>query len=367
MSPRLLILAAFACLVALWPAGVFAGADRVKEMQAIATAKWGPVCGGQPVQVIRGRLPKDTLAHATWRFPLATPDDPSTYSDCKITYRAGHISWPVFCSAGVHEYGHLAHWRAKPGREYVHVDAQGRETHDFAHSADPASIMHPTQETIWPACRNHKPPPAARPPAPTASSAPTVPTVLLLPGGGWQHADPDTMAPWAWDFARHGIRARAITYPLRDVPAAIRYVAQVAAREPGPVIAYGISAGGTIAAALAATGQIAGAVNIAGPTDFTRWMSPFGSPIMAQIGMRSYAQKRTASPYWMLNGRQVPQLIQCGLADPLVEWTQCARYAHAAHLGQRDTRLDAMANAHAQSSLDRDRARAWIAARWPTP
>lgn len=201
---------------------------------------------------------------------------------------------------------------------------------------------------------------------PAAQEAPAGPLVLLLPGGGWQHADPSTMAPWVADFAAHGIRARAITYPLRDVLAAIEYVREVAAAEPGPVVAYGISAGGTIAAALAAQGAVAGAVNIAGPTDFTRWVSPFGSPIMGQIGMRTYAQKRAASPYWMLAGHQAPQLVQCGAADPLVELPQCQRYAAAAFKGQPDTRLMVMANAHAQSSRDRQVAREWIAARWPT-
>lgn len=191
------------------------------------------------------------------------------------------------------------------------------------------------------------------------------PLVLLLPGGGWQHADPETMRPWLTDFAAHGIRARAITYPLKNVIAAIDAVRQDAAAEPGPVIAYGISAGGTIAAALAATGDVAGAVNIAGPTDFTRWMSPAGLQIMRQIGMRTPAQKRAASPYWRLNGLQSPQLVQCGIADPLVEYTQCARYASAAYNSQRDTRLQPMVNAHAQSSRDRMIAREWIAAHWP--
>lgn len=82
--------------------------------------------------------------------------------------------------------------------------------------------------------------------------------------------------------------------------------------------------------------------------------------------MTTAAQKRAASPYWMLNGRQTPQLVQCGLADPLVEWPQCQRYAAAAFKGQPDTRLHSLANGHAQSSRDRAIAREWIAARWPT-
>jgi acetyl esterase/lipase len=196
--------------------------------------------------------------------------------------------------------------------------------------------------------------------------APAGPLVLLLPGGGWQRADPATMDPWVRDFRQHGIRARAITYPLKDVAGAIEYVRRVAEREPGPVVAYGISAGGTIAAALAAQGAVAGAVNIAGPTDFERWVTPSGIQIKRQIGMRTRAQMRAASPYWMLAGHQSPQLVQCGAADPLVSFDQCQRYAAAAFNGQPDTRLQAMAAAHNQWSVDRARAREWIAARWPT-
>lgn len=206
-------------------------------------------------------------------------------------------------------------------------------------------------------------PPVSSPPA---QEAPAGPLVLLLPGGGWQHADPETMNPWIHDFQIHGIRARAITYPLKNVLGAIEHVRRLVAAEPGPVVAYGISAGGTIAAALAATGDVDGAVNIAGPTDFTRWITPAGLTIMRQIGMTTTAQRRAASPYWRLNGRQTPQLIQCGAADPLVTYDQCARYAAAASRGQPDTRLAPMLNAHAQSSWDRAVARRWIQAHWPT-
>lgn len=199
-------------------------------------------------------------------------------------------------------------------------------------------------------------------PAPAAGA----PTVLLLPGGGWQHADAETMEPWAQDFEAHGIRALIVTYPLRDVLGAIRAVGDVvvAERERGPVIAYGISAGGTIAAALAANGRVSGAVNVAGPTDFTRWATPTGSQIMGELGM-SWEQRRESSPFFRLNGRQSPQLVQCGALDLLVTCDQGVGYVRAAKRGQRDTRLQVMANGHAQSARDRRVAREWVAARWP--
>ena len=194
---------------------------------------------------------------------------------------------------------------------------------------------------------------------------PSGPLVLLLPGGGWQHAEPQTMSPWVRDFQEYGIRARAITYPLRDVLGAIRHVRDVVAAEPGPVILYGISAGGTIASALAATGEVAGAVNVAGPTDFTRWISPGGLLIMNQIHM-TRSDRQNASPYWRLNGHQSPQLIQCGLVDPIVTYDQCARFAAAARAAQPDTELQPMVNAHGQFAPDMRAARAWISTRWPT-
>lgn len=191
------------------------------------------------------------------------------------------------------------------------------------------------------------------------------PTVLLLPGGGWQHSDAEAMAPWVRDFEAHGIRARVVTYPTWDVLNAIRTVGEIADAEQGPVVAYGISAGGTIAAALAASGHVAGAVNVAGPTDLTRWVTPSGLEMMDRLGM-TVADRRAASPYWRLDGRQSPQLVQCGAADVLVTCEQGLNYVRAAKRGQRDTRLQVMINGHVQSWRDRVVAREWIAARWPS-
>lgn len=326
--------------------------SRVHNMRHIAQSVYGEVCdvGTMNVPIRRGPMP---AAHPEWvAFFNHGPGDELPYNDCSITVKDQPWETEYLCRviAG-HEFGHAA---------------------GLQHIADSSSIMWPGWLGLWQPCADGAAEPRRAPPQHIPRKQPvrpgrthTRPLVLLLPGGGFQHADPRTMDPWIQDFQKHGIRARAINYPLRSVLAAIEHVRRIAAAEPRPVVAYGISAGGTIAAALAATGDIAGAVNIAGPTDFTRWVTPAGITIMHQIGMTTREQQRAASPYRMLAGHQAPQLVQCGLADPLVTWDQCQRYAAAAFKGQPDTRLMSMLNAHAQSPRDRNIAREWIHARWP--
>ena len=192
-------------------------------------------------------------------------------------------------------------------------------------------------------------------------------TVVLLHGGGWETGDAASMTPWRDDFAAYGYRTLMVDYPLGNVTASIAYVDKIVQQERlrgGPVIAYGLSAGGTIAAALAAAGRVDGAVDAFGPTDFTTWLSPIGLTIMSAVHM-SGAEKRSASPYLRLNGLQTPQLLQCGLADPVTGYGQCARYAAAARRGNPDTTLQPTLNAHGQWPGDRRRAREWVQARWP--
>lgn len=184
--------------------------------------------------------------------------------------------------------------------------------------------------------------------------------VLLLPGGGWQtYTD---MRPWERDFEAHGVDAEIIYYPLRDVSRAIDHVRAVAQAHLGPVIPYGVSAGGTIAAALAAEGSVRAGVNVIGPTDFTRWTGA-GLIYMRQIGMTTYEQKRAASPYWRLGPWASPVLQQCGLFDPLVTYEQCWRHHTGSRRYQPDTRLDPMLNAHHQHGWDRAAARRWVVQR----
>lgn len=203
--------------------------------------------------------------------------------------------------------------------------------------------------------------------ATSTPAAAAAPTVLLLHGGGWHSGDPSSMIPWRDDFEAHGYRTRIVGYPLGNVTRSIDHVdaiAQEARRNGKPVVAYGVSAGGTIAAALAAAGRVDGGVDVFGPTNFVRWLSPVGLNVMLAAHM-SKAEKVSASPYSRLNGMQAPQLLQCGLLDPVTTYEQCTNYVVAARRGNRDTTLHTMLNAHAQWPSDRARARAWVQARWP--
>ena len=200
-----------------------------------------------------------------------------------------------------------------------------------------------------------------------APAAHASPTILLLHGGGWQGGNGSEMNGWRSDFEAHGYRTVVVVYPLGRVTRSIDYTATLARQERlrgEPVIAYGMSAGGTIASALAAEGIVDGAVNVIGPTDFTRWDSAAGAVLMLAAKMSS-AEKRSASPFWRLGPRAAPQLVQCGKLDVVTPWSQCTRYVARAAGYNPDTSLYAMLNTHDQWPGDRDRARAWVQARWP--
>ena len=151
---------------------------------------------------------------------------------------------------------------------------------------------------------------------------------------------------WRVDFEARGYRTVTVEYPLHHGHAVDRLHEGHRWRERlrgEPVIAYGISAGGTIAAALAATGLVDGAVNVIGPTDFTTWISPAGLLIINDAHMTA-AEKVSASPYFRLDGRSAPQLVQCGLLDLVTTYDQCERYVTRAAAFNPDTTLQRMLN-----------------------
>lgn len=92
------------------------------------------------------------------------------------------------------------------------------------------------------------------------------PTVVLIHGGGFtsRAALANKLA-----ISEAGWKTVEVSYPFGDVAAAYRAVAAQIPKS-GPVIAFGESAGGTIALWLAAHRRVDCAISVGGPTDFTR-------------------------------------------------------------------------------------------------
>jgi acetyl esterase/lipase len=202
----------------------------------------------------------------------------------------------------------------------------------------------------------------------------TTVTVLVLHGGGFIGGSPASVAPLASDLRSAGYDAIAVDYrrgnPTGNVLGEIETVRrQVRAAElRGPVIAYGVSAGGTLAAALAARGEVDGAVVAGGPTNLLSWigLSPLPTEGFWQHMGMDHNARREASPIFRLNGAQSPQLLLYGDIDLLVPIDQGLNYERAAVRDQPDTTLTLMPiSPHAYWPTYRAMARRWIEARWP--
>ena len=202
----------------------------------------------------------------------------------------------------------------------------------------------------------------------------SVVTILLLHGGGFNGGDPSTVAPIAKDLRDDGYRVIVVPYrnrnPTGNVLGEIETVRDYAenAKLRGPVVTYGVSSGATLAAALASTGEVDGAVVAGGPMNLLTWFSLDGyfasQRYWAELGM-SRADRMRASPYYRINGRQGPQLMLYGDLDPLVNVEQGISYERVASKGQPDTSITVMPlSPHTYPERFRRMARAWIMKRW---
>lgn len=203
----------------------------------------------------------------------------------------------------------------------------------------------------------------------------TTVTVLVLHGGGFTGGSPADVEPIVRDLRAAGYAATAIAYRdenptgnvLGQIATVRRHARQASAR--GPVVAYGVSAGGTLAAALAARGEVAGAVVYAAPTNLLTWLCVpcLTTPgYWSKLGMDAQT-RRQASPYFRLSGGQSPQLLLYGDLDHIVPIDQGINYFRASLRGQPDTKLQLMPLA--LHGIFRQpfpaRAREWIQRRWP--
>lgn len=127
-----------------------------------------------------------------------------------------------------------------------------------------------------------------------------LPIVLLLHGGGWTHGSATDEAYSMAAIQRTGLRAVSIDYPLNDPMGAMR-AAQKAARyyhrRGRKVFAYGHSAGGTIAAQLAARGQVDAAVIWEAPINLFTWRAGYlGAPKFWENMGVDRSTRRSLSP-----------------------------------------------------------------------
>lgn len=144
--------------------------------------------------------------------------------------------------------------------------------------------------------------------------------VLLIHAGGWVSGTPADEAPIAASLQRAGLETQAVAYPLNDPSAAFAAVdaaAREARRTHARVLAYGQSAGATMAAWLAARGKVDAAVVWEGPTDLLTWQGAAAWPRAARARL---------SPARRVRRSCAPQLLVYGTRDQFVPLGQMRGY-----------------------------------------
>lgn len=140
-----LISAALVLLVA-FPAAADATSLATRRAVAVADTVWGKPCGGTHVTIRWGSIYADHKGTAEWtgadgRYMGDGP--PELRTNCRVSIdttfarenRKGE-DWPLYCTAIVHEFGHLT-------------------GHD--HSADPLDVMYPVMSVSSPRCEMASP------------------------------------------------------------------------------------------------------------------------------------------------------------------------------------------------------------------
>jgi acetyl esterase/lipase len=135
-------------------------------------------------------------------------------------------------------------------------------------------------------------------PQPRAPRSAT-PVVLLINGGGWIHT-PTPLGVVADEARAAGFKPVWVNYPLNDLRAAniwVRRVAQYWRLRHREVFAYGLSAGGTMAALLAAQSRVDAAAVNAPPSDLLAWDGSLFVPGYWEMIRADEDARRKFSPY----------------------------------------------------------------------
>jgi pimeloyl-ACP methyl ester carboxylesterase len=138
--------------------------------------------------------------------------------------------------------------------------------------------------------------------------------ILVIHGGAFVGGGPNNVRAQADALQRLAPTALVdkVAYPAGRPARAYRYVRAIARARHGPVVAYGFSSGGYIAARLAAQGDVRAAVTVAGVYHLDAWarFSHFPHISRVLLGLTTAADRRSgelrpgprAAPHLMLHG-----------------------------------------------------------------
>ena len=154
--------------------------------------------------------------------------------------------------------------------------------------------------------------------------------VIVIHGGSFILGDPGMTADTCEAFGNRGWRVTNLSYPLGDLvgaEAALRGAADNARRHSGVTLAYGESAGGGLAALMAARGWVDGAFAWAPVSDLARWKSESrpGFVNWAPFRDSSTATLRRVSAVRWAGRRSAPLMVTHGRDDDLVPVAQSRR------------------------------------------
>lgn len=172
---------------------------------------------------------------------------------------------------------------------------------------------------------------AARAAPRLAEAESLAPRLLLIHGGGFLFDDPGFEAATRAAAEQAGFLPHYLRYPLGDLPGAVRAARAEARRidnrHPGPLYAYGSSAGGTLAALLAGDASVRAAVAKAPVSDLLSWSWPltaYGVDYFERIGATPETRRRL-SPQRREARR--PLLLVHGRRDAVVPVTMSEAFA----------------------------------------
>lgn len=210
-----------------------------------------------------------------------------------------------------------------------------------------------------------------RPKNPSSSS---LPTVILIHGGGWMQGDQGMLNWHAWELARRGYVVATIQYrftPIHSFPAqvedakcAVRFLRANASRyglDSQRIGAMGWSSGGYLALMLGVLGpndgfegnggsasqssRVNAVVSFAGPTDLSQAFPT--APVNIQALINDFLKGISlgqASPITYASAGDAPMLLFHGEADPVVPFAQGSRMIQAATNAGVPARLETIPN-----------------------